>query len=175
MQTTPEKRWFKCYENDFETPEFQRFLGYCNRHKINELAAEGAVTRAKRHMMRKDDGRLSEWEFGNICASPLFGETCTEGTWKEFLEMAIKYKVFELIEETEDDGTKHIFVTHSAVLDAIRRIDENRKKASEAGKASQEKQRSAQKKKDERNAKRRARYRENKNQTVLEKSSQHDV
>ena len=170
-----EPRWFKSYENDFENPEFQRLLTYCHQEKINAITAEGLVNRVKRHMVRKKDGRITEWEFENICATYLYGETYTEGKWREFLGMAIRYKVFEVEEETEADGTKHIFVLHSSVRNAIQRIDEDSQNKSKAGTASQEKQRLAQKKKDERNARRRARYREKKNQTVLEKSSQHDV
>lgn len=163
-------RWYKARIDDYTRQEAVRFLDWCESQRIPELAAIGFIEKIRRTMMSRT-GKLSYREIRNLASKGVDDVLRTEGEWKDWLEMAVRFHVLELFQE-EENGETFVYYTDSEVQEAGRILAESAENGQKGGKKRAENAKTKAEKQAEKRERERARYRKNKAQKALMENGQ---
>lgn len=128
--------WYKAHEDDYLQPNFQKFLESCLKLKIPRLAAIGFIEVIRHAMIRP--GKLTWREIYTLGAVDVFDVEFDGRKSRDWLALAIKFKILEEIRE-EENGESFVFYTERAVQEAYTRLAEIQKQRAQAGKRAAEK------------------------------------
>lgn len=158
-------RWYKAHTDDYTRPEAVRFLDWCESQRIPELAAIGFLEKIRRAMMA-GTGNLTAREIRNLSSKGVDDVLRTEGEWKDWLEMAVRFHVLDT-SQVLDEGEAFVYYTDPEVQTAYRSANEAAENGQKGGRKRAENAKKKAEQRAKKNARARAKYHENKAQKAL--------